>query len=235
MGEAAVQRPKIIVTYNESIVTELELEGEEVTIGRKPGNTLVLDDAAVSGQHARVVKIQSVFFLEDLKSTNGTFINETRIDRQQLKDRDVVSIGKHRLLFREHNAQALRHGSPDSVDPDKTVILKGQRRGEMGNETCRIAVLQVVGGKTDRKEYHLNSKLTIIGAQDNAAVKLRGWFAPKVAAMIGRRGEGYYITASEEGRKVQVNDRPVRGQSDLNDGDLIEVAGVKLYFCLKES
>jgi ribosomal 50S subunit-recycling heat shock protein len=73
----------------------------------------------------------------------------------------------------------------------------------------------------------------VIGSEDGAAVKLRGWFAPKVAAMIGRRGDGYYASAVQGGKKLWVNGQVVKSQVDLKDGDRLEVAGVKMYFSIK--
>src|SRR5579885_3668626 len=172
--------PRITVKYNESVVKEIELTGQELTIGRKADNDLVLEDGSVSSRHARLVKIQSVFFLEDLQSTNGTFVNEKRIDRQQLKDGDIAVIGKHRLVFRDETAE-VSHGKRSEVaNGDRTVILKSPKTADGPHRESHVGMLHVVSGKTDRKEYTLTNKLTIIGSQANAAVKLGGWFAPKV-------------------------------------------------------
>jgi len=97
-----------------------------------------------------------------------------------------------------------------------------------------IGVLQVLSGGTDKKEYQLTGRIVLIGSQDGSTVKLTGWFAPKVAAMISRRPAGYNISLSEDGKKVLVNGTPIQGRADLKDGDLLEVAGVKMSFLLKE-
>jgi hypothetical protein len=75
--------------------------------------------------------------------------------------------------------------------------------------------------------------VSVIGSQDAAVVKLTGWFAPKVAALISRTETAYVISLSEESKKVLVNGVQVQGRLDLKDGDLIEVAGVKMYFYLR--
>jgi len=98
----------------------------------------------------------------------------------------------------------------------------------------RFGVLQIVEGRTDRKEYPLAGRMAIIGAQAGATVKLRGWFAPKTAALISRRHDEYSVSLSKEGKDVRLNGLPIQGRVDLKDGDLLEVAGVKMYFYLKE-
>ena len=223
--------PKVIVKYNESVLKEIDLDQSELTIGRKADNRLVIEDSAVSGHHARLVKIQSVFFLEDLGSTNGTFVNEQRVDRQQLKDMDVVGIGKHRLIFRDTAGNGA--GPADFLDGDRTMILKTQKAEGPRRTVQTVGTVQIVAGRTDRSEYQLSNHLTVIGSQPAAGIRLTGWFAPKSAAMIGRRGDGYYVTACDGTKHLLVNAKPVTGQTDLKDGDVVEVAGVKMYFSIK--
>lgn len=233
--------PKIILKFNEAVIREVPLDREQVTIGRKPDNDVVIDNPAVSGHHAKLSRVQSVFFLEDLGSTNGTFVNEKKIDKRQLKDGDRVTIGKHVLLF-EDEAKGLAPPPAQAVDTDKTMILDTPKQRELlkAEQTMqpkpkeRIGVLQVLSGGTDKKEYHLTGRVILIGSQDGATVQLTGWFAPKVAAMISRRPDGYNISLSEDGKKVLVNGAPIQGRADLKDGDLLEVAGVKMSFLLKD-
>ena len=90
----------------------------------------------------------------------------------------------------------------------------------------------VIGGKTDRAEYALTKQVNVIGSQDGAVIRLTGWFAPKSAATIARRGHSYSIIPSQGTKSLLVNGSDVVGQQDLKDGDQIKVAGVKLTFCL---
>ncbi len=233
--------PKIIVKFNEAVIREVPLDREQFTIGRKPDNDVVIDNPAVSGHHAKLSRVQAVYFLEDLGSTNGTFVNEKKIDKRQLKDGDRVTIGKH-VLFYEDEAKGLALPTAPAADTDKTMILDTQKQRELlkAEQTIqpkpkeRIGVLQVLSGGTDKKEYQLTGRIVLIGSQDGSTVKLTGWFAPKVAAMISRRPAGYNISLSEDGKKVLVNGTPIQGRADLKDGDLLEVAGVKMSFLLKD-
>lgn len=228
MPETLPQLAKLLVKLHGKGSQHIELTHETVTIGRKADKTLAIEDPAVSGHHARIVKVQAVFFLEDLKSTNGTAINGRPITRHQLHDADVITIGQHRLVFQE-NATASTAAAP-FVDLDRTTVLRGTDRTPDG-PTFTAKVL-IVAGKTDRLEYPLTKQVNVIGSQDGAVIRLTGWFAPKSAATIARRGHSYSISPSQGAKSLLVNGTDAVGQQDLKDGDQIEVAGVKLTFCV---
>lgn len=199
-----------------------------VTIGRLPDNTIVIDSPAVSGRHARVYRDGPHVVLEDLKSTNGTFVNDRPIARHTLIESDVVQIGKHTLHLAEHGGapllSGLEHGRPsqvyDAVVP-KTAIPTAQGR---------IGTIKVVDGAASQAEYLLTAVTTMIGTAESAQIRLRGWFKPKTAAAIARKGDGFSITPI--GSAVVINGQRVDGRRDLVNGDRIEVAGVTLLFSL---
>ena len=180
MPETLSQPATLLVKLPGQGSRHFELNHETLTIGRKADNTLVIEDPAVSGHHARIVKIQAVYFLEDLMSTNGTAINGRSITRHQLRDADVITIGQHRLVFQE-NTMAHAVAAP-FVDLDRTTVLKGA--GHTSDEPTIAAKVQIVAGKTDRLEYSLTKQVNVVGAQEGAAIRLTSWFAPKSAAMI---------------------------------------------------
>ena len=228
MPETLPHLAKLLVKLHGKGSRHLDLTDEPMTIGRKADNALVIEDPAVSGHHARIMKVQAVFFLEDLKSTNGTAINGRPITRQQLRDADVITIGQHRLVFQE-NATASMAAQAPFVDMDRTTVLRGMERTPEG--PTHTAKVLIVAGKTDQLEYPLAKQVNVIGSQDGAAIRLTGWFAPKSAATIARRGQSYSISLSRGAKSLLVNGTDVAGQQDLKDGDQIEVAGVKLTFC----
>jgi len=229
MPETLPQPATLLVKLHGQGSRHIELTHETLTIGRKADNTLAIEDPAVSGHHARIVKVQAVFFLEDLMSTNGTAINGRPITRHQLRDADVITIGQHRLVFQE-NATASTAAPAPFVDLDRTTVLRGTDRTPDG-PTLTAKVL-IIAGKTDRLEYPLTKQVNVIGSQDGAVIRLTGWFAPKSAATIARRGHSYSISPSQGTKSPLVNGTDVVGQQDLKDGDQIEVAGVKLTFCM---
>jgi pSer/pThr/pTyr-binding forkhead associated (FHA) protein len=98
----------------------------------------------------------------------------------------------------------------------------------------RVGLLTIITGKTDQERYLLTSKMSVIGKSSMASIKLKGWFKPKMAALISKRETGYFIAASEKDTKVKINGEEIAGQRSLADGDLIEVAGVKMTFGFQE-
>lgn len=233
MTEVITQAPKLLLKYQGAVLKECVISKDELTIGRKPDNDLTLDDASVSGHHARIVKIQAVYFVEDLRSTNGILVNGHKVDRKQLRDADVVTIGKHRLVFLEEG-KAGAPALPPADESDKTMVIRSGEFGTPAKARRKVGVLRVVDGRTEHKEYRLTKQLSMVGSQADAFVKLTGYFAPKNAAIIGRRGTNYYVTIPERAKAVRVNDLAVDGEAELKDGDLIEVAGVKMHFSLRE-
>jgi pSer/pThr/pTyr-binding forkhead associated (FHA) protein len=96
-----------------------------------------------------------------------------------------------------------------------------------------IGTLTIVKGRTDQQRYVLTSKLTLIGKSRMAGIRLKRWFAPRVAALIYRAEDGYVIAASENKVKIKVNDIAVEGgQKQLEAGDVIEVADIKAVFAI---
>lgn len=215
--------------------------GEQpITIGRLPDNTIVIDNPAVSGRHARVYKEGAHCVLEDLRSTNGTFVNDKPIARYTLIDGDQILIGKHTIRFAQQGGAAARpassavkpasllsgldHGRPsqvyDAVVP-KTAIPSAQGR---------IGTLKVVRGDTGQAQYVLAAVTTMIGKTESAQIRLKGWFKPKNAAAIARRADGFSITPMDA--EVVVNGQRVDARRDLANGDVIEVGGLTLQFTL---
>ena len=239
---------KIFLKFNEQVLKEIPLEGPQLTIGRKPENDLVIDNPAVSGHHARVVKEAGGFFIEDLGSTNGTFLNDAKVQKQKLKNTDRVSVGKHSLIFQDETVAPPPPPPPPvrESDSDKTMVLDTAKQKELlkalgtvktasvAAKVEKIGWLTVASGDTDKKEYELTGRLNVIGKEDTATIKLTSWLAPKNAALLSRRGAAYFVSMPEDAKKITVNGEAVQGQRELQDGDSIIVAGVTFQFSLKE-
>ena len=238
---------KIFLKFNEQVLKEIPLEGPQMTVGRKPDNDLVIDNPAVSGHHARVVKEEGGFFIEDLGSTNGTFLNDAKVQKQKLKNADQINVGKHALIFQDEVAPPPPPPPPvKESGSDKTMILDTAKHKELmkalgtvkmaavSAKEEKIGWLTVVTGDADKKEYELTGRLNVIGKADTATIKLTGWLAPKNAAILSRRGPAYFVSMPEGAKKITVNDEVVQEQRELQDGDIIVVAGVHFQFSLKE-
>jgi predicted component of type VI protein secretion system len=101
------------------VLKEISLDKERTTIGRKAHNDIQIDNLAISGEHAVIVTILNDSFLEDLNSTNGTFVNGQRAQKHFLQNNDVIELGKYRLKYVKEAAQP---GA--QTDFEKTMVLR---------------------------------------------------------------------------------------------------------------
>jgi len=265
---------KVVLRFGDQVLKEYELGAHALKIGRLPDNTVVIDNPAVSSHHARIIHDGGKFVIEDLKSTNGTYINEQRVHRQVLEHGDTVLVGKHKLVYdssdgegvadtgggaQEEEAPKLEGGTV-FLDTKQQRALLAKMGIDLGTTTGaptvrqaheaptltagadapptpkaappRVGVLRVLAGKSDQTEYLLNQATSIIGSADTAAVKLKGWFKPKSAVAIARKGDAYTLTAL--GGKQTVNNEPLSGRRDLKEGDILMVSGLTLEFRYKD-
>ena len=226
MGDTVTIPAKLLVKLHGQGSRSIDLTEDSFAIGRKSDNDLSIDDHTVSSRHAKIVRVQSVYFIEDLKSTNGTAVNGRSIERAQLHDADVITIGQHRLIFQD-TAPSSVASTPAPSDLDQTIVMSGKPLFAVPSITAKILI---TAGKTDRLEYHLTKTANLIGSQDGAAIQLTGWFAPKSAALISSRGSVFTISPSQGTKRLMVNGKTVSAQQPLKNGDVIDVAGVSMSF-----
>ncbi len=235
---------KLILKFKDSVISECPLDREETTIGRKPENTIHIDNLAVSGRHARVLKIGNKAILEDLGSTNGTLVNDKQITKHVLQHGDRIVIGKHSLIFvnideKEEPAPAAQEEADDEMD--KTMVISPQARAAMlpqgGSKSMvmPLAGVQILAGPMQGRSFDLTASLTSIGKGDACKVKVKGLTVGKQAAVITRRPTGYHIAHLEGLAKPKVNGQSVGDQPrTLKDGDVIEIGDTKMEFFIKE-
>jgi len=239
--------PTLTVRFEDRVLNEYGV-GLILTIGRLPDNTIVIDNPAVSGHHACVYREGGRFVVEDLDSTNGTFVNEQRVAvRHGLHDGDVLLIGKHRLAFdqtrsvepRSEDTQRMLATLRDTLFLDtekhKELLLKLKEAeieaARLTGSTPGVGVLRVLDGPAEQHEYRLDARTSVIGKSENALVRLHGWFKPKVAVAIARNGAAYVATVL--GGRTLINNRRISGRLELKDGDVLEISDLRLRFQLK--
>ena len=223
--------PKLILSMDGLVLKEIALTKERTSIGRKPHNDIQIDNLAISGEHAAIVTILKDSFLEDLNSTNGTYVNGQPVKKHFLKDNDVVELGKYRLKFvadAATSASAEYEKSPplDIPAPD---VLKQAPAPRSPTDTqvgmrptteystmasspqaSAIGSVRILSGGNAGKSLELSKTLTTLGK-------------PGVqVAVITRRPQGYFLTHVEGAHFPVVNGRTLDAQAyPLADHDVI--------------
>jgi len=231
---------KLVLSLNGAVQGEFELDQERFTIGRKPENDIQIDNLAVSGKHSLIITILDDSFLEDLGSTNGTYVNGKLVKKHALKDGDVIAIGKHELKYLNENA------SSDEDEFEKTMIIKpgsasaavaaaqaAEKAGAAAESAPQggaapaatsggmpLGRLTVLNGPIAGKELELTKALITLGKPGTQV------------AVISRRPQGYFLTHIESsGGFPVVNGAEIGAKAyQLKDGDMIELAGIKMEF-----
>ena len=137
---------KLTLSLDGMVIREYPLTKERTTIGRKPHNDIVIDNLAISGEHAMIMTILNDSFLEDLGSTNGTLVNGQPIKKHFLQNNDVVELGKYKLKYATEATAA--QASP--ADFEKTMVLRAppaSAKPEPRPEASRIGETTTSVGK----------------------------------------------------------------------------------------
>lgn len=230
---------KLILTLDGAFLGEHDLDKDMLTIGRRPNNDVHIDNLAISGSHAVVRTLDNDFFLEDLDSTNGTFVNGKSIKKHLLQHGDVIELGKYHLTFA--NEAAVNAAASPQDDFEKTMIIRPAAaqaaasqpktptppphqpspKAEPSPSAGPVGHIQVLTGPSAGRELVLNKALTTLGK-------------PGVqVAVISRRPQGFFITHVEGTSHPVVNGISIGVQAHaLNEHDVIELAGVKMEFFL---
>ena len=256
---------KLILSMDGVVINEYPVSKERMTIGRKAHNDIILDNLAVSGEHAAIVTILTDSFLEHLDSTNGLEVNGVVVKKHFMQPNDVIGIGKYSIKYINDQAS-----QTTPADFEKTMILRAPVKQATGAakpaepanpmstqigmakpisaeviektrkfgvppavETAQAAApaataapqnaaIQILTGPNAGKELDLVKNLTTLGK-------------PGVqVAVLTRRPHGYFITHVEGANFPSVNGQMLTDKPhQMNDHDVIELAGVKMEFYFK--
>ena len=217
---------KLVVSLDGVVIKEVQITKDKTTLGRRPYNDIVIDNLAVSGEHAVLQMVGADVFIEDLNSTNGTYINGKAVKKQLLSHNDTVEIGKYKIKFIVD----------DGTDYEKTMIMRPGTRppapsghapgagfgasgfGSLGTPTTPASI-RVLNGAAAGREVLLTKVVTTVGK-------------PGVqVASITKRPGGYVLAHVEGALQPNVNGNPVIGETvHLKNGDVIELAGTQMQF-----
>ncbi len=235
--------PRLLLKFNDEVLKVIDSNKDLITIGRNMKNDIQIDNLSVSNYHAHIVCQLGHYFVEDLGSTNGTFVNDRKISKWALVDNDAVTVGKHTIVFLDEKVDDESVGI-EELQMEKTMILDTKKQRElMGDDDDMpqvaepdgpVAVLEVLSGSTDQSRYELGSKLTLVGKDPDAEIRLAGMLAPKIGCFISRDRSGYGLIPPEKRNKVKLNGMEVKDAATLKGGDQIEIGNVKMRFMLPE-
>ena len=206
--------PKMIVSIDGVVIKEVQLTKDRTTVGRRPYNDIVIDNLAVSGEHAVLQMTGSDVYLEDLNSTNGSYVNGKAVKKQLLQNNDTVEIGKYKIKF---------IGDASTGSFDKTMAIRPgadmAATASVGAGDASAAAIKVLSGAAAGREVALVKVVTTIGK-------------PGVAvAAITRRPQGFVVAHVEGANKPTLNGSPISAEPVmLKNGDLLELAGTQMQF-----
>ena len=212
--------PKMIVSIDGVVIKEVQLTKDRTTLGRRPYNDIVIDNLAVSGEHAVLQMMANEVYLEDLNSTNGTYVNGKAVKKQLLQNNDTVEIGKYKIKYINEVA---------NPGYEKTMIIKAGSiapppvRSEGAPATAELAsvaaAIKVLSGAAAGREVPLVKVVTTIGK-------------PGVAvAAITKRPHGFVVAHVEGANKPTLNGAAIGAEPvTLKNGDLLELAGTQMQF-----
>jgi pSer/pThr/pTyr-binding forkhead associated (FHA) protein len=248
---------RLILSLGGQVLAEFNMTKERYTIGRLPDNDVRIDNPAVSGHHSLIINILNDSFLEDLSSTNGTYVNGKLIKKHALQHSDVVTIGHHQLRYVETIADEEEQDDEFArtmiIDSSQAAVREAAMASatratatatsrpvlSTGDTTTASAISHKLPGSSPSFRRILNAKIQVLNGKFagrevdlNKALTTLGSPGAQVIA-ITKRSDAHYIVLVENKKSEppNINGNPLGSQAlKLNDNDVIEVIGIKMGF-----
>ena len=215
--------PRMIVSIDGVVIKEVQLTKERTTLGRRPYNDIVIDNLAVSGEHAVIHMQGQDVEIEDLGSTNGTYVNAKAVKRQELRNGDTVEVGKYKIRFLHEaegqNFEKTMIFKPGMVPPPLGSASRPAPLGGAPAPAPVSGIIRVTSGAAAGREVSLQKVVTTIGKPGIAV------------ASITRRHHGF-VLAHVEGPEMPLLNGAAIGMSPvpLKHGDRLALAGTEMQF-----
>lgn len=210
---------ELLIKLGDAIQNKYIFDKDMVTIGRAKDNDIILENLSVSRNHVRIKHENEEYFIVDLNSANGTYVNGIKITKTALSDNDVVAVGKYRLIFVNKGLDDQQKIFDLSAE-EKTMVIQG---------TAPNAKLTVLKGKELSKKFSLEKDEVTLGKGKDCAIVINDMFIGKHHATIKKKGNRYYLYDTGSWRGTQVNGETI-SEIPLMDGDLIKIGSWELEF-----
>jgi pSer/pThr/pTyr-binding forkhead associated (FHA) protein len=230
--------PEVLLFLGEKQLGTFSLAKGDLTIGRNPGNDILIDNVGVSRRHAAIKTSGDRVLIEDLGSANGTFVNGQRITSQELKDGDEILVLKHRLVFRTTRDTAAPQVEITADAGQKTMYidptLVSQAAGKpTGKPEAAPPKLRPCLILPDRKKMALEGGEVTLGSGPDCKIQLSGMFVAKLHARVIPEREGQFKIIHVGGLAgTRVNGEKI-SEHVLKHGDEIEIGKQRLLFRLE--
>ena len=255
--------PKITLKFKDNVLADYHLPlGCSLKIGRQKENDVIIDNLAVSGYHGKIDSAGDGFVYVDLKSKNGSFINEERVSSHWLENGDIINIGKHSLIFAYFESESLPVDKQASEVENTMIIDTNEYRSMLGKngfeqtmevppESAPVPASPEAPAKNNNKKRKVRGYLSYLaGGQGTLALKqkvikigkdaasdilVQGWQIGKTAATISRTRDGYFFSYVSGLAKPRINNKKAsKKPQKLNESDIISVGSLKLQFIGKK-
>ncbi|MBU0728879.1 MAG: FHA domain-containing protein [Proteobacteria bacterium] len=230
------------LTLHDKIIKRFTIvDGQVLTIGRGSDAAVIIDNTAISRKHSSLELNDGVYYLSDLKSTNGTFVNGKRIDQSiPIALSDTINIGKFRLLPADMLTQDTAAVSASSMDmdmEDETVFVSTKTASKVPQVMDRSVKekpnnqILVVEGDATPKAISLDGKSSVkIGKDPSCDMVIGGWFVAGAQCYIITKDDKFIIVPQRSWVKTRLNGSQISEERVLRKGDIIEIKNSRMRF-----
>lgn len=217
--------PKLIMTLDGAVIREYAMDKDSLSIGRKHGNDIQLNDLTVSGRHSLITMMGEHAYIDDLGSTNGTLLNGARVAKSVLKHGDVIQVGNYQFTFFDNEETEYEPTMFLRAEIEDTQIIQTNPPSPSDAKGEPLAAVKIIGGPLKDKVLELRKPFNTLGFN---GIKM---------AMIARNPNGYTISSIKSSKLRRENDAPTVNEKEiteeamlLKNHDIIALAGTQMEF-----
>lgn len=232
--------PILTLKFQEKALGEFTLEnGKSLSIGRMAENDVTIDNLAVSGHHAKIDVVGNEYLFTDLKSKNGSFVNDEMVSSHKLQHGDIITIGKHVLEFTykddeprpEKSSEDLYETMVMDTGKHRAMMEKSKQKSAVPSKKLPTAALSLLAG--GQGEVIITKKLFKIGKSERNDYQIKGLWIGQTAATISQRPDGFYLSYVDGMTKPKLNGVTAKTSVLMKEFDIIEIGRVKMQLVFK--